>query len=507
MATMPPMHRAHVPTGTQAPDSGGLGGHPKGLTTLFYTEMWERFSYYGMRALLILFMVEPRGNGGLGFDVRKAALVYGTYTMSCYMLSIPGGFLADNFLGARRSVLVGGIVIALGHFTLALADAGTFYAGLGLIILGTGLLKPNVSSMVGGLYAPGDLRRDAGFSIFYMGINLGAFIAPLVCGYLAQGASFRLLLSTHGLDPYHSWHWGFGAAGVGMTIGLVQYVAGGRAVAQVGGPPDPGTRPWLVLSGVLLASAAVLGLVLLSDLVAGFAWIRAFYVAAPVAAILWFGFRGDVTGKRVAAILIFFVAAMVFWAIYEQTGSTIALFGETLTDRGLPGGRVFPASYFQSVNPAFIFILAPLFAWTWVKLGARQPSSPLKFVLGLGFAALSFLLMVPAARMAAHGPVSPWWIVGMFLLQTIGELCLSPVGLSVMTKLSPGNLQGLMLGVWFLAAALGNKVAGILAGSFTSSDPAALDHFFLVEAGWVGVATLSMLALVPWMKRLMGDVR
>jgi POT family proton-dependent oligopeptide transporter len=250
----------------------------------------------------------------------------------------------------------------------------------------------------------------------------------------------------------------------------------------------------------------VLALVLLSDLSARFAWIRLGYIGAPVAAILWFGSRGGVTARRIAAILVFFLAAMIFWAIFEQAGSTISLFGDMLTDRSLPGGGRFPASYFQSVNSAFVFLLAPVFAWLWVRLGARQPSSPLKFALGLGFAALSFLLMVPAARLTAHGLVSPWWIVGMFLLQTIGELCLSPVGLSVMTKLSPGNLQGLMLGVWFLASALGNKVAGILAGSFTSTDPAALGHFFLVEAAWTGAAALSLLALVPWIRRLMGGV-
>jgi POT family proton-dependent oligopeptide transporter len=500
------MDEAEVPTRAQELDRGGIGGHPRGLTTLFFTEMWERFSYYGMRSLLILFMVAPAAAGGLGFGVRKAAFIYGTYTMSCYLLSIPGGFIADNFLGARHSVLVGGVVIALGHFTLALAGMPAFYAGLVLIVVGTGLLKPNVSSMVGSLYSAGDVRRDAGFSIFYVGINLGAFVAPLACGFLAQSAAFSGWLTGHGLDARRSWHWGFAAAGAGMTLGLLQYVAGRARLAHVGRAPSSDVRPWLVLGAVLLASAAVLALVLLADLSERFAWIRFAYVGAPVAAILWFGSRGGVTGRRIAAILVFFVAAMVFWAIFEQAGSTIALFGEKLTDRRLPGGGTFPAPYFQSVNSAFVFLLAPAFAWLWVRLGPRQPPSPLKFALGLGFAALSFLLMVPAARLTAHGPVSPWWIVGMFLLQTLGELCLSPVGLSVMTKLSPGNLQGLMLGVWFLAAALGNKVAGILAGSFTSTDPAALGHFFLVEAAWTAAAALSLLALVPWIRRLMGGV-
>jgi POT family proton-dependent oligopeptide transporter len=488
-------------------ESGGLGGHPRGLTTLFFTEMWERFSYYGMRALLTLFMVAPLAAGGLGFSVRKVGFIYGTYTMGVYLLSIPGGFIADNFLGSRRSVLVGGIVIALGHFTLALPTVGTFYAGLVLIVLGTGLLKPNISCMVGGLYAPGDARRDAGFSIFYMGINLGAFIAPLVCGFLAQTDTFKGWLAAHGFDPLHSWHWGFAAAGVGMTLGLVQYVLGRGRISHVGNPPPAGARPWPAFAAVLAATAAVLGLVLLSDTDSRFAWIRLGYIVVPVAAILWFGLQGDVTRKRIAAILIFFVAAMIFWAIFEQTGSTIALFGDTLTSRRLPGGGTYPASYFQSINSVFIILLAPVFAWVWVRMGSRQPSSPLKFVLGLGFVALSFLLMVPAARLTAQGLVSPWWIIGLFFLQTIGELCLSPVGLSVMTKLSPAHLQGLVLGLWFLAAAFGNKLAGIMAGEFTSTDSGALAHFFLVQAAWVGLATLGLLALVPWMKRLMGGVR
>jgi POT family proton-dependent oligopeptide transporter len=501
------MEGATVPEGEPRFWFPWIRGHPRGLTILFLTELWERFSYYGMRALLMLFMVAPLRAGGLGFDVPRAAFVYGTYTMGGYMLCIPGGFIADNFLGSRRSVLVGGIVIAAGHFTLALSGIATFYAGLALIVIGTGMLKPNVSSMVGGLYAPGDERRDAGFSLFYMGINLGAFISPLACGYLAQGAAFKGWLSRMGLDPGHSWHWGFAAAGVGMTLGLVTYTWGGRWISNVGRPPGPGIRPWLVFAGVLLATVAVLALILVSDLVGRFAWIRYGYIGVPVAAILWLGLRGDGLRKRLAAILVFFVAAMIFWAIFEQTGSTIALFGETLTDRSLPGGGAFPASYFQSVNPAFIFMFAPAFAWLWVRLGSRQPSSPVKFVLGLGLVALSFLIMVPAARLTAHGLVSPWWIVAMLFLQTVGELCLSPVGLSVMTKLSPGNLQGLILGVWFLAAALGNKLAGILAGNFTSVDPAALGHFFLVEAAWVGAASLALLAMVPWIKRLMGGVR
>jgi POT family proton-dependent oligopeptide transporter len=501
-------------------DSSGIGGHPRGLMTLYFTEMWERFSYYGMRAFLLFFMVAPVPSGGLGFGIYKATLVYGTYTMAVYLLSIPGGFISDNFMGARRSVLVGGCLIALGHFVLAIPSPGSFFAGLALVVLGTGLLKPNISAMVGGLYVRGDARRDAGFSIFYMGINVGALIAPLVCGYLAQGVAFREWLASRGMDPAGSWHWGFAAAGVGMTAGLVQFTLGSRRLAGVGVAPAAGSRPWGHLALVLAATGGLIALVIASDLVDGLFWLRYIYLGAPLAAIAWFGSRGDVTNKRVAAILVFFAAATVFWAIYEQAGSTIALFGETLTDRSLPNGGAFsalglrmsigspfPASFFQSVNSAFILVLAPAFGWMWLKLGSRQPSSPVKFVLGLVFISLSFVLMVPAAHLSAHGLVSPWWIVGLFLLQTSGELCLSPVGLSLMTKLAPGDLVGLSLGIWFLASAYGNKLAGMLAGGFTATDSAQLAHSFLTEALWTGATAAVLLALVPWVRKLMGGVR
>lgn len=481
--------------------------HPKGLYPLFFTELWERFSYYGMRALLTLFMVAPVASGGLGFDNQRAGLIYGTYAMSVYMLSIPGGFLADNFLGARRSVLIGGIIIASGHFTLALQSETAFYLGLILIALGTGMLKPNISTMVGSLYQPDDMRRDAGFSIFYTGINIGAFLAPLVTGWLAQSEMFKGMLEGWGYDPDHSWHWGFAAAGVGMTIGLIVYVMTGKRLAHVGhAPASTGPRPWGKLILVLAGSAVLFGLVRLSDTREEFEWIRYGYIVLPILAILWFGLRSEMQSKHFAAVLIFSLAAMIFWAVFEQAGSTIALFGDQLTRTEILGYN-FPSAWFQAVNSFFVMTLAPLFAVLWVKWGDRQPSSPTKFVLGLFCLGLSFLLMVPAARLTVEGKVSPFWIVGLFFLQTVGELLLSPVGLSTMTKLAPQKLLGLVMGIWFLAAALGNKVAGVLAGHFTSTDGEALAGFFLKQALWVGVATLALLACVPWLKRLMGDVK
>ncbi len=482
----------------------GFAGQPSGLATLFFTELWERFSYYGMRALLALFVVAPAAGGGLGLTTIDAARIYGNYTMAVYMLSIPGGFIADRYLGAHRSVLIGGAIIACGHFTLAVNSLAAFYAGLALVALGTGLFKPNISAMVGGLYGEGDERRDAGFSIFYMGINIGGLMAPLVTGFLAQSLLFKAWLAAWGFDPALSWHWGFGAAGVGMTLGLIVYLVCGSRLAEVGRAPAVSATTWGASLLVVAGTGAVMALTMLSD-APQFHWLRALFLAVPIAAIIWFAARSDLDSKRIAAVFVFFIAAMIFWAIFEQAGITIALFAYKLTHTEF-FGQPFPSAWLLSLNSLFVILLAPLFAWAWVRLGPHQPSSPLKFVLGLAFLGLSFLLMVPAALLTAEGRVSPLWIVGLFFLQTVGELFLSPVGLSTMTKLAPMRLVGLMLGVWFLAAAWGNKLAGILGSGFTATDPSGLAVFFLQQAALVGVATVLLLAFVPWVKRLMGGV-
>ncbi len=495
-----------VPTTFEPHETGGLGGHPRGLTTLFFTEMWERFSYYGMRALLMLFMVKTAAEGGLAFDTKSAAAIYGTYTMSVYLLTILGGFIADNFIGARRAVFVGGVIIATGHFTMALGNLTTFYAGLVLIAVGTGLLKPNISTMVGSLYRPTDERRDAGFSIFYMGINIGAFLAPLVTGYLAQSDGWRARLSAWGLNPANSWHWGFGAAGVGMTLGLIVYVIQRERLAHVGAAPAPepdGSRPWGKLGLVALGSIALIAAMKASDTYPVVVYIL---FAIQIAAILFFAFRPDEDSKRMAAILVFFFAAEIFWAIFEQTGSSISLFADKLT-HNVAFGQEFPSSWWQSVNSIWVILLAPVFAWLWIAMGSKQPSSPMKFMLGLAFVSLSFVLMVPASKLTAEGKVSPMWLVGLFFLQTVGEMLLSPVGLSTMTKLAPQRLLGLVMGIWFLAAALGNKLAGVLAGHFESTNANDLADFFLKQAIWGGIATAILFALVPWVKKLMGGVR
>jgi POT family proton-dependent oligopeptide transporter len=428
-------------------------GHPRGLATCFLTEMWERFSYYGMRALLMLYMVGSTQEPGLGFGEKSAAQIYGLYTMMVYLMGVPGGFVADRWLGHKRAVLIGGIIIALGHFSMAIQGLPFFYAGLGLIILGTGLLKPNVSTIVGSLYAPDDNRRDSGFSIFYMGINLGAFIAPLITGYLGQKIN---------------WHIGFGAAGVGMTIGIIQYVMGQKYLVAKSQTKTAQTE---AIEEVERPKAPFTGA----------EWAR---IAA-------------------ASILSFF--ALLFWAGFEQAGSSLNLFADRATRLTILG-FTYPSSWFQSVEPMFVIIFSPIFAWIWLSLGRREPSSPVKFTLGLIFLSLSFALVVPAAHIFERSGqrVSPWWLIGLYFLQMVGELCLSPVGLSMITKLSPVRVVGLMMGIWFLATALGNYVAGWVAG-FLENRP--FSGVFLTAAETVAVAAVVLIILIPAIKRMMGGVK
>lgn len=479
----------------------GLASHPRGLSTLYFTELWERFSFYGMRALLTLFMVAPIAQGGLGFATPNAGSIYGTYGMAVYLLALPGGFIADRILGAKRSILIGGITIAAGHYALAWPSATTFYMGLVLIALGTGLFKPNISALVGSLYGRDDTRRDAGFSLFYMGINVGAFLAPLVTGFLAQSSVFKSWLSALGFDPMLSWHWGFGAAGVGMTVSMLLFARnmGGLKDPDLAGP-EPSSSFARQGMYVAVGTLGLLALALLSD-VDGFTWLRWLFVVLPLMGIAYGASRQDPDARRMAAVGVYFVAAMIFWAIFEQAGTTLTLFADTLTRNELVG-LPFPSSWFQSVNPIFVILLTPIAAALWLKLGPHQPSSPVKFGLGLTFLALSFLLMVPAANYAADGRVSPLWLVGLYFLSTVGELMLSPVGLSTMTRIAPQRMSGQVLGLWFLATAFGDKLAGDIGGAFTANDPDALALSFLAQAGLVGVAAALMFAIAPIVRRL-----
>jgi POT family proton-dependent oligopeptide transporter len=396
----------------------GILGHPRGLSTLFFTEMWERFSYYGMRAILVLYMTQA-----LQFADADALSIYGYYTSSVYFLPIFGGWIADRFLGAKRAVLFGGVIIACGHFSLAFSPLPFFYTGLVLVAFGTGLLKPNISTMVGDLYSEEDPRRDSGFSLFYMGINLGAFIAPLVCGYLGQNVN---------------WHYGFAAAGIGMIFGLIQFVFSGTRLENVGELKRKRD----------LADIAEMAEKLTPEEI-----------------------------KRLIVIGILFFFSVVFFMAFEQSGSSLTLFADRLTRNSIFGFE-FPSSWFQIVQPLCLLILAPVFASIWLKMGDRQPSSPRKFSYGLLLVGISYVLLVYAATLTASGRVSPLWLVFLYLIQTVGELCLSPVGLSTTTRLAPARMVGLMMGVWFLSISLGSFLAGKVASYFDDKDIGAMFKLF-----------------------------
>ncbi len=432
-------------------------GHPRGLATLFFTEMWERFGFYGMRALLILFMTAPAITGGLNLPTAQAGMIYGMFTAMVYLLGLPGGWLADNILGQRRAVLYGGILIAIGYYTMLLPGTTAFYTALTLVALGTGLLKPNVSTIVGGLYPQNDPRRDAGFSIFYMGINIGALIAPLICGYVGEGIN---------------WHYGFGLAGVGMTAGLIQYVLGAKYLEGAGMPPAPNPVAKR-RAGIGIASSIILFLVVVF-LSRGFLNITTEGVSNALGLLLTFITIGVfawllldkswtiIERKRLAAIMVLFLASALFWSAFEQAGSTLNLFAQRSTRLSIAGFGL-KASYFQALNSFFLVVFAPVFAALWIKLGRREPSTTIKFSYGLVFVGLGFAVLIPVANGSA---VSPLWLTLTYLLHTIGELSLSPVGLSAMTKLAPQRIAAMIMGVWFLSISVGEWIGGRVAAVY-----------------------------------------
>jgi POT family proton-dependent oligopeptide transporter len=499
---------------TTASDTGFFG-HPRGLSTAFFTEMWERFSFYGLRAVVFLYMTVKVSDGGLEWSVAKAGAVYGTYAALVYMLSLPGGWVADKLLGLRRSVLYGGLLIMAGQLTLALPTPAGLFPGLGLIILGTGLLKPNVSVIVGELYGRTDQRRDAGFSIFYMGINLGATIAPIVVGGLAQAPGFREWLLGHGLNPLNAWHWGFGFGAMGMLCGVLQFRYGYKFLGDIGlhpsvvkeSPAGAAARKTAWIGG--LATAAALGALLLG--IAGEVWsveqvAKAFPVlmgVVVVAFFTWLFTAGEWTAderKRLIVVLALFCASAMFWSAFEQAPSTLNLFAQDNTRLSFLGWK-FQASQLQAVQPLCIILMAPLFAWIWLRLGSRDLSSPAKFSIGLLFTGLGFVVMIFAAMASANGVlVSPLWLVATYLLHTIGELCLSPVGLSSMTKLAPDRVKGMIMGVWFLSVSVGNLLAGNvtrLYGTFT------VPQLFTAVAVWCIIPAVILGLLVAPIRRMM----
>jgi POT family proton-dependent oligopeptide transporter len=461
-------------------------GHPRGLPTLFFTEMWERFSYYGMRALLLLFMVAPKDQGGLGLSVPIASGVYGLYTASVYLFTIPGGWVADRLLGLRKAVLAGGVLIASGHYCLLFERTlEVFYLGLVLIVLGTGLLKANVSSIVGQLYPEGDSRLDAGFSIFYMGINLGAFFSPLICGPLGQR---------------WGWHWGFGVAAFGMTLGLIQYVLGLSRLGNAGLLREEARKPgrlWTLLLGSLAAFATVLYVLRDHQTVV--------FVLGTVAVFLWLLSEARDRGERqrMVVIIILCIFAILFWMGFEQAGSSLTLFAERQT-RNVLFGWEFPSTGWQSLEPVLVILLAPAFAALWMWMGKREPSRPTKFAVALVVLASGFLGVAYAARLYAQdgARVSPLWLGLLYLSQAIGEVCLSPVGLASITKLAPKRLVGVMMGVWFLALSLGNFFAGQVAGLYEALPlPRLFGSVFLM----IGGAGLVLALLVKPINRLTAE--
>ena len=488
-------------------------GHPAGLSTLFFTEMWERFSYYGMRAFLILYLVGAADDGALGMKDAPAGLIIGVYTSSVYLLSLPGGWIADRFLGQRKAVTWGGVGIMLGSALLAMPGTALFYPGLALAALGTGLLKPNVSTIVGQLYSADDPRRESGFTIYYMGINIGAFIAPLVCGTIAQSNWVRGKLASNGLDPGLAWKIAFGAVAVGMLAGLIQYILGQKRLGDAGLhptiPTDPAvaSRDRAVLGGII-GAMVLLGIVgvLFRDHITPKMIETAFPIMLGVISValfvgLYLNARDHGERKRIIAMLPLFLGAIAFFGIFEQASSTLNLFAERNTTPDFLG--FMRVTWYQSVNSVFIIALAPVFAWLWLSLGRKkkEPSSVMKFSIGMFFITAAFVIMLPTlSTVNSGGRVSGFYLVALYFFYTCSELCISPVGLSSMSRLAPTRLAGMVMGTWFLATSIGNFIAGQAAGFSASRGLGFLFYTVIIASVVVGAA---LFAIAPVIKKMM----
>ncbi|NJN41174.1 MAG: peptide MFS transporter [Flammeovirgaceae bacterium] len=501
-------------------------GHPRGLATLFFTEMWERFSYYGIRAILILYMTAPVEYGGLGFDIVVAASIYALFTSLAYMANLLGGWIADNIIGQRKAILWGGFLIAAGNFLLFLPGIASFYGGLFVIILGTGLLKPNVSAIVAQIYPDNDDRKDAGFYIFYTGINLGAFIAPLVCSTLAEKVNWQL---------------GFLAACIGMILGIIQFRLGYKFLGQAGIQPAAvasnedlsGNKKklYFMIAGflglfALLALLNAQGVLSITPTLIADAFQYIFVITVLVF-FGWLFFIAKWEPKerdRLIVISVFFFCSALFWSAFEQAGSSLNLFANDFTDKTVPNWMVdvvnpivglftepmsygvsFPTGWFQSLNALFIIMLAPIFSSFWKKLGSHEPSSPAKFAWGLIGVGIGFgVIMVAASYATKDNQVSPMWLVSLYFIHTIAELCLSPVGLSKVTSLAPARVVSLMMGVWFLGTSIGNFIAGKMAGFYTTMPLPELFGMVLIYTSGIGIV---LLFFVGRIKKLMWGIK
>jgi proton-dependent oligopeptide transporter, POT family len=505
-------------------------GHPAGLSTLFFTEMWERLSYYGARTFLAIYMTTSIAKGGRGMTDGATGLVMALYMSSVYLLSLPGGWVADRFLGQRRAVTIGGIGIALGNAMLALPIDSLFFPGLAVIAFGTGFLKPNISTLVGQLYKPDDVRRNAGYTIYYMGINIGAGAAPLVGVLIAQSPGFRNLLASNGIDPNMCWKVAFAVPAIGMVFGLLQYFAGYKKLGEAGLHPTVPTDKVKAARDVSVLKTIVAGLVLIigggivvdkfvyelsGDLIGNFFSVGLLIAAVAVFVGLFKTARDHGERSRVAAMIPLFIGAIAFFALFEQASTTMTLYAERLVDRNLLGFYV-PASFYQFWNAIFIVILAAPFAAMWLRLGkaGREPSSVNKFGIGMVFAALSFGIMLPSLRDAntgswmlfLHGPegssnlVSPYYLIVFYFISTLSELFISPVGLSSMNGLAPPRLAGMVMGTWFLATAIGNYIAGRAASISEGNGYGYLFKLLIISAL---VISACLFLVAPQIKRMM----
>ncbi|HEX8548280.1 MAG TPA: peptide MFS transporter [Cytophagaceae bacterium] len=434
--------------------------HPEALFILFLTEMWERFSYYGMRALLVLYLVSEITKGGLGWTSAQAGQLYGIYTGLVYVTPLIGGYLADRFLGHRAAIFIGGIIMAIGHATLAIDMMPTFYLGLLLLIIGNGFFKPNISSLVGQLYPQGSPIKDSAYTIFYMGVNLGAFLGGITCGYLGENIG---------------WHYGFGAAGVGMCLGLIVFYLGKSKLGEVGKKVEITTENKLTDS-------------------------------IPLTSL-------EKDRLKVIAALSFF--SIIFWIAFEQAGSSLNIYAYKFTDRTIGASNYeIPASFFQSVNPLFIMLLAPLFSWIWLSLAKtnNNPNGPMKFALGFVLLGLGFVALVIGAssipKGATSGSAHLLWLVLAYLLHTMGELCISPVGLSFVSKLSPLKFVGIMFGIWLFASAIGNYISGFLSGFIDQlAQEQSLSIFFAMFVGISLAGAVLAACMSPLLKKWMHGVK